>query len=308
MKQSIPVDIPVPAMVHDCAITNNYALVLDFPLTVRPMRLMSDKFPVAYEPENGARIGLVPRRSPGKTATVDEDILWFDVEPGVILHAANAYETNDGTQVVLHALRSEPRADRSFITDYTTAFLHEWTLDLKTGRSSERCLNPNVLVDFPVLDDRCAGKQADAVYCSLVSAIGGPMKIYKAPEEGILLAGVVKFALEDNEASGVTKGDVLGTFSLPDTWYAVSEPTVVAKQRGSDEERGGVYILLIATQVTDEALSQYSWERHEDLALRSQMLIFDGNDLDAGPVYALDLPYHVPYGLHSSFLEWDKMK
>jgi carotenoid cleavage dioxygenase-like enzyme len=64
LKQSIPVYLPTgtPVMLHDCAITSNYALVVDFPLTIRPKRMLSDRFPVEYEPKNGARIGLVPRR------------------------------------------------------------------------------------------------------------------------------------------------------------------------------------------------------------------------------------------------------
>ena len=36
MKESISInDMDVPVMIHDCAITKNYVLVLDFPLTIR---------------------------------------------------------------------------------------------------------------------------------------------------------------------------------------------------------------------------------------------------------------------------------
>jgi carotenoid cleavage dioxygenase-like enzyme len=64
LKQSIPVNLPTgtPVMLHDCAITSNYALVVIFPLTIRPRKILLDRFPVEYEPANGARIGLVPRR------------------------------------------------------------------------------------------------------------------------------------------------------------------------------------------------------------------------------------------------------
>jgi carotenoid cleavage dioxygenase len=130
LQHSIPMyDLDTPVMIHDCAITRNYVLVLDFPLTVRPSRMLRDRFPVEYEPENGARIGLVPRD--GVRATQ-----WFSCRPGVILHTVNAFERDDG-KVVFQALRSEPSGDGSYISEYTTAFLYEWTLDPATN-----ALNP----------------------------------------------------------------------------------------------------------------------------------------------------------------------
>jgi carotenoid cleavage dioxygenase len=288
LKQSIPVNTPTPIMAHDLAITTNYAVVLDFPLTVRPMRMLSDRFPVEYEPENGARIGLVPRN---RANVSDEDIVWFECDPCVVLHTANAYETKGG-KVVVHALRSEPTGEGSYITEYATAFLYEWILDLETGETIEHCLNADRLVEFPVIDDRFTGSEVDAVYCSHVSTIGGPLKVYKQPREGIKLDGIVKFSLRDD--GDVKKGDVVGQFTLPDSWYAVSEPTVVPKTDGS-----GAYVLLIATQVRREEIND---------SLHSQVLVLDGDRLDYGPLYALNLPYNVPYGLHSAFIDWNKMK
>merc|ERR1719253_2486304 len=113
-----------------------------FPLTIRPARMMADKFPVEFEPENGSRIGLVPRSNSG-------DTIWIEVENGVVLHAANAYEREDGT-VVVHAFKSTPTGDSSYILEYCPAFLYEWVLDIKARRVvEERCLNPEILVEFP---------------------------------------------------------------------------------------------------------------------------------------------------------------
>jgi carotenoid cleavage dioxygenase-like enzyme len=95
----------------------------------------------------------------------------------VILHTVNAYETSDKNKVVLHALKSEPRAKASYIIGYSTSFLHECVLDLESGETTECCLNPSLLVEFPVIDDRDIGKVADAVYCVDVATIGGPMTV-----------------------------------------------------------------------------------------------------------------------------------
>ena len=293
LRDSIGINTAAPVMVHDCAITSQYVVVFDFPLTVRPARLLVNRFPVEYEPSYGARIGLVPRNGSG------DDTIWFDCDPGVILHAVNAYETNDG-KVIVHALRSEPKTTGSFLSQYATSFLHEWTLDLKTGSCTEECLNPNSIVEFPVIDSRSNGMEGvDAVYCAAVSTVGGPLLVNKAPGQGILLDGISKLALADND--DFKKGDVVGRYVLPDDWYSVSEPTLVPK-KGKDN---GEYVLMIATK----APKGTSWQNKEDLAaLKSQVLVLDGGRLADGPVWSADLPHHVPYGLHSCFVEWDKMQ
>ena len=88
-----------PVMLHDCALAGDDVVVFDFPLTVRPARMLSDKFPVEYEPTHGARIGVVHRETGATT--------WAAVEPGVVLHAANAHF--EGDELVVRALRSLPR-------------------------------------------------------------------------------------------------------------------------------------------------------------------------------------------------------
>lgn len=293
LRQSIGVDTAAPVMVHDCAITPNHVVVFDFPLTVRPIRLLVNRFPVEYEPSYGARIGLVPRNSIGDETSTK----WFECEPGVILHAVNAYEKND--KVIVHALRSEPKTTGSFLSQYATSFLHEWTLDLATGECTEKCLNPYNIVEFPVINPRYHGsEEAPFVYCAAVSTVGGPLLVNKAPAQGILLDGVSKLALRDQD--GVKKGDVAGRFVLPDDWYSVSEPTLVAKKG----KEGGEYVLMIATH----APKGTSWKSKADMAkLKSQVLLLDGDRLEDGPVWTADLPHHVPYGLHSSFVEWDKL-
>lgn len=291
LRESIGIDTAAPVMVHDCAITPNYVVVFDFPLTVRPLRLLWNRFPVEYEPEYGARIGLVPRNGSG------DDTIWFECDPGVILHAVNAFE-KDG-KVTVHALRSEPSTTGSFLSQYATSFLHEWTLDLSTGECTEECLNPNSIVEFPVIDSRCHGsEQASAVFCAAVSTVGGPLLVNKAPGQGILLDGVSKLALVDQ--NGMKKGDVVGRYVLPEDWYAVSEPTLVPKKG----KASGEYVLMIATN----AAKGTSWQSEQDMAaLKSQVLLLDGDRLEAGPVWSCDLPHHVPYGLHSCFVEWDTL-
>ena len=116
--------------------------------------------PQRYEPEHGARIGLVDSH--------DGLAEWFDVESGVVLHGVNAHVADDG-RVVVRALRSIPSTPTSFIGAYTPAFLYEWVLDPATGRcASERYLSA-LSCEFPAADPRALGED---VHCCFVRSHG----------------------------------------------------------------------------------------------------------------------------------------
>ena len=282
LKRSVPVNMPSCVMLHDSAITENYDVVLDLPLTIRPERIiLKNDFPVEYEPENGARIGLVPRHGQSK------DTMWFDVDVAVVLHTVNAFE-KDG-KVVLHGHKSIPNTESSYILSYTPAFLYEWELDLETRKVNERWLNSDTMVEFPSVTDDRVGKEAPHCYAMHVNTIGGPLKRHNTPREGITFFGYVKQALVDTDE--YQKGDVIGKYHLPADWYPVSEPTVVTND-------GKEYVLGIATHATEES----------DRQLRSHVFVLDGDDMDAGPVSAFELPHCVPYGLHSHFTPWSTLK
>ena len=298
LTSSKGVDVAAPIMVHDACLTKEYVVIMDFPLTIRPKRFLQNLFPVEYEPEHGARIGLAPR------GTTGDDTIWFEVESGVVLHAANAYEREDG-KVVVHGFKSVPRGSSSYILDYTPAFLYEWVLDPSTGKTvDERCMNPDVLVEFPMIEDESVGRRAKATYGLVTSSIGGPIAQFKTPQVGVLLDGVVKFALEDDEEKAFVAGDLIGRFDLPNNWHSVSEPTVVSKSGGD-----GHYILLVATYVPpSDGIKSHVEVAIDGNSLKSQLLVLDGDNLSEGPVTTIDLPTHVNYGLHSLFVNWDKMK
>lgn len=311
LTSSKGVNVPAPIMVHDICITNNYVVIMDFPLTIRPRRFLTNSFPVEYEPNNGARIGLTKR------GTNVDDTIWFNVESGVVLHTVNAYEREDG-KVVIHGFKAVPQGSSSFILDYTPPFLYEWILDpnkskngqLQEAMVEERCLNPDLCVEFPMIENEGVGQRVKATYGLITSSIGGPMLQFKTPETGILLDGVVKMALEDDETNGVVAGGVIDRFDLPKNWHSVSEPTIVTKTDNDNlVGHAGHYVLLIATYVPpDDGTKSHIDVATDGNSMKSQLLILDGDSLSEGPVTTIDLPKHINYGLHSLFLDWEKMK
>jgi carotenoid cleavage dioxygenase-like enzyme len=310
-SQTVGIDIPTPVMMHDFALTSKYIVLLDFPLTVRPQRMLFDKFPVEYEPENGARIGLVPRTEDGLVGST-QDIKWYKCQPGVALHTVNAYETEDGEKVVLHAFRASPSARGSYIETQTPSCLHEWVIDLKKGVVLEQCLNPDTLVEFPIVHNQRRGRELKYSYGLRYYSIGGPLTdVIATPQDGITFDGIVKFAMIDNWSPGMRKGDIADEFTLPKNWYAVTEACVIPKTstvaRGkSSKSLENAYIALIATHVPQDDRSFLEIGSDEQ-SMKSHFLILDADNLGQGPVSVLELPVSVRGGLHSMWLEWEKL-
>ena len=301
LKSSVGVDVPAPVMMHDCAITTNHVVLLDFPLTIRPRRFLRNAFPVEYEPSNGARIGLIPRTNKHNPPASGQ---WFEVESGVVLHAVNAYERVDDGCVVVHGFKSIPKGTSSYILDYTPAFLYEWILDTATGTCvQEGYLNPDLMVEFPATGDAQVGQPMGAVYGLVATTIGGPLH-FKTPQVGVVLDGITKLALEADAAKNVAKGDVLGQYDLPSGWHMISEPTIVSKTGINS----GHYVLGIATYVPEDRSCDYLTLAKEENSMKSRFLILDGDNISDGPVATIDLPHHMNYGLHSMFLDWEHMK
>jgi len=115
----------------------------------------------------------------------------------------------------------------------------------------------------------------------------------------VLLDGVVKFATGVQNA-----GEVIGRYTLDSGWHFTSEPIVVTKTSNN-----GHYVLLYATHVPPSAFGDMAFgETVRNGSLRSRVIILDGDDIGAGPVSSIDLPYHVCFGLHSLFVPWDTLK
>src|SRR5690606_23184571 len=88
------VDVPVPGkpMVHDCAITERYVVLFDLPCTFKLENVANGSpFPYAWDPDYGARVGLLPRGDADASR-----VRWLEVPLCYVFHPLNAYDTADG--------------------------------------------------------------------------------------------------------------------------------------------------------------------------------------------------------------------
>ncbi len=155
------ITIPKPIMMHDCAITEHYTIFPDLPLVFDFEKMMAGGGLVNWDPDNGCRIGIVPRTGD------DSSIRWFEIEESFLFHVANAWE--EGDEVVFQACRS----NRGGIVTAEGADpreqlgqLHEWRFNMQTGEVISKSLDEGYYCDFPRLHDDLVGHKNRYIYAA----------------------------------------------------------------------------------------------------------------------------------------------
>jgi carotenoid cleavage dioxygenase len=125
-----PIELPAPVSMHDFAITRDHVLFFDQPAVFDLDAAAKTGFPFRWKPENGARVGVLPRGGSGA------DIRWYETETCYTFHPMNAFEAGDGTIVV-----DVPKLASVFdddgpapTTGDKTQCLERWTIDPAAGK------------------------------------------------------------------------------------------------------------------------------------------------------------------------------
>ncbi len=147
LLESCSIDSKIPVMMHDFVTTKNYAVFFVCPSVFRLENMGQGKPLLAWEPEHGTSIGVMPRRG--------GDVKWFQTDPFYIFHFVNAFEQND--TVVVDGCRMD-HLDMSGSSFGAQPFPYRWTLDLKGGtvRTTQIDEQPS---EFPRINDTLAGFQ-----------------------------------------------------------------------------------------------------------------------------------------------------
>ncbi|PSR82508.1 retinal pigment epithelial membrane protein [Coniella lustricola] len=75
-----------PKMMHDFGVSHKHTIILDLPLTLDPANLARGVPVLSYDSTGVSRFGVFPRYQPDR-------IQWFETQPCVIFHTANAWDT-----------------------------------------------------------------------------------------------------------------------------------------------------------------------------------------------------------------------
>jgi carotenoid cleavage dioxygenase len=144
--------------IHDCAITQNYVLVFDLPVTFSMKSLLAGyRFPYAWNDAHPARVGLLPRTGAGS------EIVWVPVEPCYVFHPANAFETADGQVIVDVAAHETMFAESKRGPDSPRSRLDRLTIDPAAGATTP-AVNHEHNPEFPRYDERRTTRPYRYVY------------------------------------------------------------------------------------------------------------------------------------------------
>ena len=151
LVQSEGIDIPNMVMMHDFNITQNHTIFMDLPLTFNLDAIAQSGLPFRFEPEAGARLGVMKRDGD------NSNISWHEVDPCYVFHPVNAHE--EGEKIIIHVSRQES-AFASSADDYSDqGELWRWIIDMNTGKVKEEQLDDRS-ADFGRVDDRLVGLPA----------------------------------------------------------------------------------------------------------------------------------------------------
>jgi all-trans-8'-apo-beta-carotenal 15,15'-oxygenase len=259
---------PVPgfAFLHDMAITPNYCIFLQNPVSFNPLPYLlgwrSAGQCLNFAPKQPSKLILIPRTGSG-------EVQILETEPCFVFHHANAFELGD--QIVLDSVcynsftAIEPNTDFRDI-DFEAippGELWRFRLNLKDKTASREMLESRCC-EFPTLHPQNVGRAYRYLYIGAAHQPTG-----NAP-----LQAVLKLDLQTGDRQ---------VWSAAPRGFA-GEPVFVPRPGGLTEDDGWLLLLM-----------------YDAAAHRSDLVILDARDLNKEPVARLHLKHHVPYGLHGSF-------
>ncbi len=257
------IEVPAPVMMHDFVITEQHAIFLDSPIVFDVANLGKGPM-VQWRPENGTRIGVMPRHG---TA---EQVRWFEIDPGHVQHFWNGWV--DGDRIEFSGTRFDhpefgidgaTPLDESTVDD-TPPYPTRFWVDLAAGTAGWEQTD-DLGGDFARFNDAYDGVRSRFHYMSAV-----------LDEQRRL--GDFDTIVRYDDATGERQ-----------VWNAgrsghVGESVFAADPLGTGEDDGW---LLNAV--------------HDDVSGRTDVCILDARDVSAGPIARVHLTHRMPFGFHANW-------
>ncbi|MBN3961133.1 carotenoid oxygenase family protein [Nostoc sp. NMS8] len=176
LLRTVPIELPIGVMMHDFAITENYTIFMDLPLTFNLERAQRGEPIMMFERDRSSRFGILPRHGD------NSNIRWFESPACYVFHTLNAYE--DGDEVVLIACRMSSTtvlsSDESQLDPQgNIPRLYRWRFNLSTGTVREEMLD-DVASEFPRVNENRLGRQTRYGYSNKMT--NNPLPLF----EGII--------------------------------------------------------------------------------------------------------------------------
>jgi len=271
--------IPYYCMMHDFAITEDYAIFHVVPSIGNWERLRQGLPHFGFDTTLPVYLGVVPRRKPAKVS----DIRWFKRDNCFASHVLNAYQ--EGTKV--HFYTAEAKNNMfPFFPDVHGApfngmeamsYLSRWTVDMR--RSTEQFANieriTQTAAEFPRMDDRFAGLRQRHGWL-LEMDMRRPVELRGGSAGGLLMNCLFHKDLETGDEQHWWCGPV----------SSLQEACFIPRHKAAAEGDG--WIIQICNRLEDHV---------------SDLLLFDALDIAKGPIATINIPIRMRFGLHGNWAD-----
>lgn len=258
---------PYSSMIHDFVITDNYIIFPVMPLTGSMERAMSGKPPLAWEPELGTRVGVMPRSG------TPEDMVWIEADPCYVFHFMNGRD-RDGV-ITMEACEFEyaplfPTMDGKMLPGIHP-HMSRWVIDINTNNPSIRMeAIGDRGAEFPVIDPRFAMQDyTHGWYTSTDMTVPAPI-----PDADYIYNSIDHIDVKTGKVDSYSFGNCY-----------VTEPMYVPKSEKAAEGDGYVLDLV------------YNRETNT-----SDMCVFDALNINAGPIGRAKVSHRVPVSFHGTWV------
>ncbi len=269
-------ETPYYCMMHDFAITEDYAVFSVAPITSSWERLEKGLPHFGFDTKQPTYMAVVPR----KAGTTAEDIRWFKGENCFTAHVINAYQ--EGSKVFLDLPVAEnnffpffPDIDGApFNPDQAKTYITRWSVDMSQNSEDYQTQRlSDMIFEFPKVDDRFTGQKYRYSWGVVID-----------PEKPVELKG------------GSAGGFVMNTLGMYDHetgkeqkyWVgpvsSIQEPCFIP--RSKDAVEGDGWIVMVCNRLEDHS---------------SDLLLFDALNIENGPIASANIPVRLRFGLHGNW-------
>jgi carotenoid cleavage dioxygenase len=278
LKHETWFEAPVSAMIHDCAVTDNYMLFPIMPITSDLERLKAGGPHFVYDPDMPQIFGVVPRM--GRA----DEVRWFEGPPGFPGHTVNAYE-EDG-KIVFDVLEAEGNGFAPVVADRDGRApppgsvgnsLVRWRIDYRAN--SDELTNREVIVAVNGEGAHIDPRRELKPYRHMFVPTLDRSKL-TTDENGrpypVLFNQLTHFDLEQGTRSDWYPGPA-ATFQ---------DPVFVPRSATAAEGDGFLIALL-----------------NHPLERQSELVILDTSEFEQGPIARIKVPLRMRLGIHSTWID-----
>ncbi|KAK6127661.1 hypothetical protein DH2020_038577 [Rehmannia glutinosa] len=253
------------SLVHDFAISKNYAIFPDSQVVIKLREIMRGKQPGVVD------TAKVPRWDYIAMTPWMREMWWVEVPGFNFVHTVNAWEEDGGDTIVMVApnvLSVDHLIERPELIHLSMEMVK---INVKEKIVTRRPITHRSL-EFAVINPGYVGKRNRYIYAAVVSS-------------GIKMAGVVKL---DLSLSTANSGDCVVASRLYEPGCYGGEPCFIPRDphNPTAEEDDGYIVNYIYNETTNE----------------SKFIVMDAKSSNLEIVAVVKLPQRVPYGFHGMFV------